>query len=67
MKPIFNKWQFFINHHPCYTRMDYAWYEFHIAFVKLVDKPAEGEVIQRKHYRGIWIKFMYWFPIRPLS
>lgn len=66
MKKEINKWQFFTKHHPCYTQMGYAWYEFHIGFLKLKELPPEGEVIQRKHYKGIWIKFMYWFPIRPI-
>ena len=64
MKKKTNKWQFIFRHERDYMTMDRAWRNVDIGVVNFTSFPPEGASIDRKHFRGIWIKFSYWFPIR---
>lgn len=64
MYKILNKWQFIFRHEPDYRTMDRDWRDVDIAFVKFVSFPQEGSLIEKANYKGIWLKFSYWFPIR---
>lgn len=46
-----------------YYRMDPpGWFVFECAVVKFLSLPEEGEVIQKRHYKGVWIRFAFWIP-----
>jgi len=65
MKRELNKWQFIFRHEPDYIRMyDQARRDVDIAVVKFTSFPPEGSLIEKANYKGIWLKFSYWFPIR---
>ncbi len=64
MKKELNKWQFIFAHQQDYMTMDRAWRNIDIAIVKFISFPPEGSLIKKANYKGVWLKFSYWFPIR---
>lgn len=65
-KRILNKWQWGakINKQNQYDpRYTMGWHTFELWFLKFVYFPEEGEMIQKKHYKGFLLKFNFWFPI----
>jgi len=57
------KWQIWFRIDKDIKRMERGWRIFDFAILKFVEFPQQGEVIQRKHYKGIKILFAFWLPI----
>ena len=65
MEKVLSKWQFIFRHASnCIRIYDPAWRDVDIAFVKFISFPPEGSMIKKENYKGVWLKFSYWFPIR---
>ena len=65
MKPILNEWQWWFK--PVSRTYNYiegqGWHLFDAGFIKIINKPEPGYMINRKDYKGIIFRFTWWFPI----
>lgn len=39
-----------------------GWFVFDCAIIRLKALPEQGARITPDFYRGVWIRFMFWFP-----
>ena len=54
-----NKWHFKFGIVPIYWRKN-GWM-FHFGIFKLLKFPPEGEIINKAHYQGFWIRIKFEF------
>ena len=67
MKKELNKWQFFFRKKDWYERPrneQEGWRYITFGIVKIVELPEEGDTIEKKHYKGVWIHLDYWLPFK---
>lgn len=39
-----------------------GWRVLDVAIIKLIEIPEAGGPIQKKHYKGIWFRILFWMP-----
>lgn len=59
--PIVGQWHFVFCLQPSWWKHNGSTFQF--GFFKLISLPPEGEMIQKKNYKGFWIKWDVEFPI----
>lgn len=65
MKLMLNKWQLVWSHGNVYrSNYDDGWRGVDVGIVKLTSYPSSGQCLTRENYKGILVRFVYWFPIR---
>jgi len=59
------KWQiWFRPFEKSYFRMsEMGWHLFDFGIIKIHTMPKDGESLGKSQYKGIIIRFSYWFPI----
>lgn len=60
--PLLDKWQWTYYFGRDWIRLDMGWKEIRFGVFKFVSLPGEGEMIQKKHYKGFIIHFYVWLP-----
>ena len=64
MEPVVGKLQWWLRITRRFNMVDPpGWRVFDFAIIRLKEIPEAGGRILPKHYRGIWIRFMFWLPI----
>ena len=58
--PLLGQWYFVLALDP--ARWMHHGYFFQFGFFKLTSFPPEGEVFQKKHYKGFWLKHEFNLP-----
>ncbi len=63
MKKTLNKWQVGVKVKRRMDRVDYmGWKQFQFYVLKFTSFPSMGSVVTKKHFKGFWIRFMFWLP-----
>lgn len=63
IKPVIGKYQSWFRVLRSLDKMfPPGWFVLDVAFLKFVELPQPGEMILRKHWRGVWIRFAFWIP-----
>lgn len=54
---ILDRWSFKFGIIPMYQAPH--WYTFHFGIFKMISFPREGEMIQKKNYKGFWFRYEF--------
>lgn len=58
--PLVGQWHFIFAFHPAWWR--HHGYLFQFGFFRLKQLPPEGEMFQKHHYQGFWLKWEFELP-----
>ena len=63
MKKVINKWQIHWSFGRLMATLERGWKEISFGIFKIHTMPKEGEMLNKKMYKGFLTKFHIWFPI----